>query len=111
MVALNPATPVCNLDYVLDDISGVLVMTVNPGFAGQHAVEAAIDKIADVKGYLREKHRENLFIEVDGNVSFEHAPRMRQNGADIFVLGTSSVLSPKVEPSTAMQRFRTLISK
>ena len=91
MLAINPATPLCVLENVLNDIDAVLVMTVNPGFAGQKMVPHSIDKIAAVRKYLDDHGKNNVEIEVDGNVSIENAIRMRGAGADIFVLGTSSV--------------------
>lgn len=91
--ALNPATPLSALDYVLDDIGAVLLMTVNPGFAGQKLIPAALGKIADCRRYLDERGRGDIRIEVDGNVSFENAVKMRAAGADTFVAGSSSVFS------------------
>lgn len=92
MLALNPATPIDVLEYVLDDIDGVLVMTVNPGFAGQKLIPATLDKITRVRQYLDERGHAKVRIEVDGNVSFANAEKMRSAGADIFVAGTSSIL-------------------
>lgn len=93
MVALNPATPLSALDYVLDDIDGVLVMTVNPGFAGQKLIPAMLKKITDCRNLLDRTGHGNVEIEVDGNVSFAHAPEMKQAGANIFVGGSSSVFA------------------
>ena len=93
MLALNPATPLNVLDYVADDIDGVLLMTVNPGFAGQKLIPATLEKIRRTRAYLDERGRQQVSIEVDGNVSFSNAVKMRQAGADIFVGGTSSVFS------------------
>lgn len=90
-VALNPATPIYALDYVLEDIDAVLIMTVNPGYAGQKLVPATIKKIADTRKYLDLHGRQDIQIEVDGNVSFENAKKMYAMGADIFVAGTSSL--------------------
>jgi len=87
-VALNPSTPIDVLEYVLDDIGAVLVMTVNPGFAGQKLIPAMLQKIQDVHQLLGDR---NIQIEVDGNVSLENASLMRSKGADIFVAGTSSL--------------------
>ena len=70
-VALNPDTPPSVLKYVLDRLDYVLVMTVNPGFAGQRLVPSAMAKIADVRQFLDE-HGCHVPIEVDGNVSFEN---------------------------------------
>ena len=91
MAALNPATPICVLEDVLPDLDGVLMMTVNPGFAGQSVIPQVIDKIARLRAWLNEKGYPDILIEVDGNVSFANAPIMRRAGADIFVLGTSSI--------------------
>ena len=90
-LALNPATPIETLREVVGVLDGVLVMTVNPGFAGQKMVPYAIVKIARVRAFLNEHGREDALIEVDGNVSIENAIRMNAAGADIFVLGTSAV--------------------
>ncbi len=89
--AINPATPVYVLEEVADEIDGVLVMTVNPGFAGQKLVKNSLKKIEKVRAFLDEAGRNDAPIEVDGNVSFENAVLMRKAGADIFVAGTSSV--------------------
>ena len=91
MAALNPATPLSVLDYVLDDIDGVLIMTVNPGFAGQKLIPQTLTKIADCRRYLDDRGFSQTEIEVDGNVSFPNAEKMRAAGANIFVAGTSSV--------------------
>lgn len=89
-VALNPSTPLCVLEEILDDIDGVLVMTVNPGFAGQKLIPTTIKKIEKLKKLLTSLNKD-IKIEVDGNVSFENAEIMTKAGADIFVAGTSSV--------------------
>ncbi len=91
MVAINPATPISFLENVLDDIDAVLVMTVNPGFAGQKLVPSTLKKIADLRRYLDDNGYGHVEIEVDGNVSFENAKRMSAAGANIFVGGTSSI--------------------
>ncbi len=91
MVALNPGTPPEVLRCLTDELDGVLVMAVNPGFAGQKFIPATIGKISDVRRMLDEAGRADADIEVDGNVSFENARRMRAAGANIFVAGTSSV--------------------
>lgn len=105
IAALNPATPVETLDYLWDDIWAVLVMTVNPGFAGQRAVPAAINKIADVRERIVRSSRQ-VIIQVDGNVSFELAPQMVKNGARILIGGSSSVFVKGMSPSDALKRLR-----
>jgi ribulose-phosphate 3-epimerase len=93
MVALNPATPLVMIEDVLPDVDGVLVMTVNPGFAGQKLVPQTLDKIARLRRMLDENGLQHVRIEVDGNVSFANSTKMRAAGADIFVCGTSSVFA------------------
>jgi ribulose-phosphate 3-epimerase len=89
-VALNPATPLNVLAYMLEQLDFVLIMTVNPGFAGQKMVPAALRKIADCHAFLH-NHQLDVPIQVDGNVSFGNIPAMVAAGADILVGGTSSV--------------------
>ena len=92
-LALNPATPLSYLEYVLDDIDGVLIMTVNPGFAGQKLIPQTLAKITEARQMLDARGYAHIEIEVDGNVSFENAKKMRAAGANIFVGGTSSMFS------------------
>jgi ribulose-phosphate 3-epimerase len=87
-VALNPATPLSAIEYVLDDLDFVVIMSVNPGFAGQKLVPSSIAKIANCRKLLGDR---KISIEVDGNVSFDNIPRMVAAGADILVAGTSSI--------------------
>ena len=88
-VALNPATPLAVLEYVLERLDFVLLMTVNPGFAGQKLVAGGIRKIGECRRFLADRGL-GVPIMVDGNVSFEHIPKMVAAGADILVAGTSS---------------------
>lgn len=90
-VAINPATPICAIEEVLDDIDGVLVMTVNPGFAGQKLVPSTLKKIEKIRALLDSLGKTDIEIEVDGNVSLPNARLMADAGANIFVGGTSSV--------------------
>lgn len=91
LIALNPATPVEVAVDVLDDIDGLLIMTVNPGFAGHKMVPHSIDKIKRARKFLNDNGKASLELEVDGNVSIPNAIMMNEAGADIFVLGTSAV--------------------
>ena len=88
-VTLNPATPLETIEYVLERLDFVLLMTVNPGFAGQKLVASGIRKIADCRAMLAE-HDLDIPIMVDGNVSFENIPKMVGAGGDVLVAGTSS---------------------
>lgn len=106
MVALNPATPIYALESMLDDMDAVLLMTVNPGFAGQTLVESTLNKIHRLRAYLDDAGYPNMEIEVDGNVSFENAKRMREAGADIYVAGSSSVFSKEASLAENIARLR-----
>lgn len=108
-VALNPATPLSAISYVIDRLDFVLIMTVNPGFAGQKIVPATLQKISDCKAFL-DKYGVNLPIEVDGNVSFENIPKMVAAGADILVGGSSSVFHTTGSRAENIQRIHQAIS-
>lgn len=110
-VALNPATPLDVLDYILDDIRLVTVMTVNPGFAGQRLIPATLQKIRDLRIYLEQKGKADYLIEVDGNVSFENAVIMREMGADIFVGGSSSVFSKTASFAENCRKMNRILGK
>ena len=109
MVAINPATPLSALESVLDDIDAVLVMTVNPGFAGQKLVKSTLKKIKKLREYLDKEGYSNIEIEVDGNVSFENAVLMNEAGANIFVAGTSSIFSKNGDLSENTKRLRDIL--
>jgi ribulose-phosphate 3-epimerase len=107
-VALNPATPLSTLDHVLDKLDFVLIMTVNPGYAGQKLVPETLRKISDCRAYLEERDCA-IPIEVDGNVSFENIPKMVAAGADILVAGTSSLFCREGSASENMTKTREAI--
>jgi ribulose-phosphate 3-epimerase len=91
MAAINPATPLQAIEDVFPDIDAVLVMTVNPGYAGQKLVPQSLDKIRRLRNMLDDRGLQEVEIEVDGNVTLENAVKMRKAGADIFVAGTSLI--------------------
>ena len=109
MLAINPATPLSVLEDLLNDIDGILVMTVNPGFAGQKIVPATIDKVKRLRKMLDEKGYANIEIEVDGNVSFENARILSEVGANIFVAGSSSVFHKDYSLTDAINKLRVSI--
>jgi ribulose-phosphate 3-epimerase len=108
-VAINPATPLSALDYLLDEVYMVLLMAVDPGFAGQTMIPGAIGKIRQLKQKITES-RLDVKIQVDGNVSFQNAPRMVLAGADILVAGSSSVFRKDMTISEGMKALRRCIS-
>ena len=85
-VALNPATPETTIEYVLDRLDLVLVMTVNPGFGGQAFIAAVVDKVARVKRMIGER---KIHIEIDGGVTPKTAPLLTRAGADVLVAGSA----------------------
>ena len=91
-LAINPGTAASVILPMLSVMDGVLVMTVNPGFAGQNLAESTLSKITEVREIAAKAGRDDLLIETDGNVSFENAVRMSRAGADIFV-GVASMIS------------------
>ncbi len=109
-VALNPATSLHTLDYVLEDLDLLLIMTVNPGFVGQRLVPATLQKIADARR-LFDSHGLQVDIQVDGNVSWENAARMVAAGANLLVGGTSSLFTHGMSLAEATVKLRNLAEK
>jgi ribulose-phosphate 3-epimerase len=85
-VALNPSTPLDMIEYVLDRLDLVLVMTVNPGFGGQAFIPAVLEKVRRLKRMIGERPIE---IEVDGGVTPETAPRLIEAGVTAMVAGSA----------------------
>ena len=108
-VALNPATSLATLEYVMEDVDFLVVMTVNPGFFGQKLVPSALRKIADARA-LCERHGRAIPVCVDGNVSFEHAPKMVAAGADFLVAGTSSIFAKGMTIAEGARKLRKSVS-
>ena len=96
-LAINPATPVSSLEEVLDYIDGVNLLMVNPGFAGQKIVPSTMKKAEKVVKLLKDAERENIIVEVDGNITPENAKKLRAIGANIFVCGTSAIFKGDVK--------------
>jgi len=90
-IAINPSTPLEAIEFVLERIDYVLLMTVNPGYAGQKMTPASIRKIKACRQMLDDRGYSHVPIQVDGNVSFENIPAMVAAGAVNLVAGTSSI--------------------
>lgn len=86
-VALNPATPLHDIKYLLNDLDLVLIMTVNPGFGGQKFIPTMLNKISNLQGMLRENNSTAL-IQVDGGINNESGQQVVAAGADILVAGS-----------------------
>lgn len=87
-LALNPATPLTGLEYILDKLDGLLLMSVNPGFAGQSFLPAIYKKITEAKDWYKSQGK-TLVLTVDGGINIKTAASVYQAGADILVMGTA----------------------
>ncbi len=88
-VALNPATPVSCLDYILEDLELVLVMTVNPGFGGQRFLKSQLPKIREIRRRIDALPGRKPLLEVDGGVDPTTAPLVVEAGAELLVAGSA----------------------
>lgn len=86
-VALNPATGIDGLDYVLDDLDMVLIMTVNPGFGGQSFIEACLPKVEKLRARIEERGLD-VDIQVDGGIKVDNVHRVVGAGANVIVSGS-----------------------
>lgn len=102
-LAFNPTTPLSYLDYVMDKLNLILIMTVNPGFGGQSFISAMIQKIQQVRQMI-EKHKNAITLQVDGGVKPDNIHLLAQAGADSFVVG--SALFESKDYSATMDSLR-----
>jgi ribulose-phosphate 3-epimerase len=103
--ALNPATPLCVLENVLDDLDMILIMTVNPGFGGQTFIPAMLDKLRRLKAMLASAGK-NIPVEVDGGIVIDNVRQVSDAGADIFVSGSGILGTPDYAGTIAEMRKR-----
>jgi ribulose-phosphate 3-epimerase len=106
-VALNPATSLSILDYILDDIDLVMIMAINPGIVGHKLIPIAMKKIAELDNKL--SNHKHIIIAVDGGVSFETAPEMLKQGANMLVCGTSTIFKKEKPISEKIKELRKLL--
>ena len=104
-VTLNPSTPVCLLEDILNDVDMVLLMSVNPGFGGQKFIEGTIDKLRALREMVDRKNSRAL-IQIDGGVQAETAPRLVEAGADVLVSG--SYVFKAADPIQTIHDLRSL---
>lgn len=107
-IALNPATPLTCLDYVIDSIDFVLIMSVNPGFGGQAFIPYTLQKLAQVKALLAERGRSDVRIEIDGGVKVDNIRAIAEAGADMFVAGSAIFGQPNYQ--TVIDQMREQLS-
>jgi ribulose-phosphate 3-epimerase len=127
-LCLNPATPLDAVEYAADLTDMLVVMTVDPGFAGQKLIPATLPKIAAARELLVARQSVDFGdrqrsvsprnpgemlrpeIQVDGNVSFEHAPKMVAQGATVLVAGSSSVFQKGLTVREGVKRLRAAVA-
>ena len=102
-ISLNPATPVDWLDYLMDEVDLILVMSVNPGFGGQAFIESALDKIRTIRRRIDESGRA-IELEVDGGIKADNVARVAEAGADVFVAGSAVFKADNYD--TTIKAFR-----
>lgn len=105
-VALNPATSLSELEYVLPDLDLVLVMTVNPGYGGQKLIPAMVDKVKQLAKMVASGDYQ-CQIEVDGGVNWENAADLVTAGANVLVAGTLIYKDP--DPAGALARLKNIV--
>lgn len=86
-VTLNPSTPICMLEDIINDVDMVLLMSVNPGFGGQKFIPGIVEKTRRLKKMIEEKGS-NALIQIDGGVNDKTAPLLVEAGADVLVSGS-----------------------
>lgn len=105
-VALNPSTPISTLEWILEEVDMVLIMSVNPGFGGQKFITQALQKIKELESMIRAKNLDVL-IEVDGGINLKTIESVAKAGADVFVAG--SAIFGSSDYGETIREFRSLI--
>ncbi|MCX8007418.1 MAG: ribulose-phosphate 3-epimerase, partial [Coriobacteriia bacterium] len=106
-VSLNPGTPLCAIEPVLPDVDEVLVMSVDPGFAGQSFIPASVDRIKQLAGMIAAANS-NARIAVDGGIDVTTAPAVVEAGATVLVAGNAIFGAP--DPARALVELRAAAS-
>lgn len=104
-VALNPATPIDCLEYIIKDLDLVLAMSVNPGFGGQSMIMSVLEKIRKLRKLVQEKNPQCL-IQIDGGVNLDTAPAVLEAGTDVLVAGSAIFKSNDIKDT--VNRFLSL---
>jgi len=105
-VALNPATPLSILDYILEDLDMVLIMSVNPGFGGQKFIPSALDKVRLIRELAIDMNL-NIDIEVDGGVGLDNIAAVVGSGANILVAG--SAIFNSNDPTATIKQMKEIV--
>ncbi|MBN2322336.1 MAG: ribulose-phosphate 3-epimerase [Spirochaetes bacterium] len=107
-ISLSPSCPLGSAEHLLPYVDLLCIMTVHPGYAGQTIVTGTLKKLEEA-ARLIEKKGYGAEVEVDGNVSWENLPKMRDAGATVFVAGTSSIFQRGADMEESIRRFREIL--
>jgi ribulose-phosphate 3-epimerase len=106
-VVLNPSTPLSSLEWIMEDVDFIMIMSVNPGFGGQKFIPNSLDRVRALRGMIRDRGLETL-IEIDGGVNEKTIKNVSDAGVDVFVAGSAIFKSPDYKKT--IDKFRELIS-
>ena len=107
-VVFNPATPLHHLDYIMDKVDMILIMSVNPGFGGQSFIPSTLDKLRQVRQRIEASGRD-IRLEVDGGVNVNNIAEIAAAGADMFVAGSAIFNEPDYK--TAIDNMRVQLAE
>ena len=107
-VVLNPATPLHHLDYIMDKVDLILLMSVNPGFGGQSFIPHTLDKLRAVRERIKQSGRP-IRLEIDGGVKVENIREIAEAGADMFVAGSAVFCQPDYQ--AVIEQMRAELAK
>jgi len=107
-VVLNPSTPLSSLEWIMEDVDFIMIMSVNPGFGGQKFIPNSLDRVRALRGMIRDRGLATL-IEIDGGVNEKTIKNISDAGVDVFVAGSAIFKSPDYKKT--IDKFRELISE
>ena len=109
-VSLNPHTPLCTIEEVLDELDMVLIMSVNPGFGGQQFIPRALDKIGRLRRLIEERGLAGrIELQVDGGVKLDNCREIAEAGAEVLVAG--SAIFGADDPAQAIQEMKAALRR
>lgn len=105
---LNPSTPLSSIEWIMEDVDFIMIMSVNPGFGGQDFIPNSLDKVRALRGMIRDRGLATL-IEIDGGVNEKTIKNLSDAGVDVFVAGSAIFKSPDYKKT--IDKFRELIGR
>jgi len=105
---LNPSTPLSSIEWILEDVDFIMIMSVNPGFGGQDFIPNSLDKVGALRRMIRDRGLATL-IEIDGGVNEKTIKNLSDAGVDVFVAGSAIFKSPDYKKT--IDKFRELIGR